>query len=178
MPFNITVTEGLAEIKTIEKRIAKKAQFISQYLLRQEKMKDPLAKDGGSLQVIAAERQAIGDLWQRSMDIRVAIYAANDRNTIEINKRARSITEWLMWRKDVAPNTQTFLGSIRQGIDRARGDATKRGASAIIAGQEARPEDIIVNIDEASLAHEIEAMEDTLGRLDGLLSLKNATITI
>jgi hypothetical protein len=38
--------------------------------------------------------------------------------------------------------------------------------------------DYVVNLNERELADKIEALETTLGILDGQLSLKNATITI
>jgi hypothetical protein len=39
-------------------------------------------------------------------------------------------------------------------------------------------DDIVVNVDEQKLAEDSERMEEVLGTLDGLLSLKNATVTI
>jgi hypothetical protein len=36
----------------------------------------------------------------------------------------------------------------------------------------------VININEQELAKEIELLEDTLGQLDGQLSLKNATVPI
>ena len=44
----ITVTEALAEIKTTQKRIEKKREHILNFAWRQERMKDPLERDGGS----------------------------------------------------------------------------------------------------------------------------------
>jgi hypothetical protein len=59
----------------------------------------------------------------------------------------------------------------------------QRSGSAVIQNvasvtQDAKPTDYIVNIDEARLAKEIEDLEETLGTLDGQLSLKNATVMI
>ena len=53
----ITITEALAEIKTVGKRVEKKREFIKSFLARQDGIKDPLEKDGGSYQAIARERQ-------------------------------------------------------------------------------------------------------------------------
>ena len=58
----LTITEALAEIKTIEKRIDKKRQSLQPYIARMDGVKDPLEKSGGSAAFIKAERQAIGDL--------------------------------------------------------------------------------------------------------------------
>jgi hypothetical protein len=43
-----SITEALAEINTIEKRIAKKQRFVHEHLLRQEQLKDPLEKSQGN----------------------------------------------------------------------------------------------------------------------------------
>lgn len=178
MKFNITITEALAEIKTIGKRVEKKKQFIGQYLLRQERLKDPLEKEGGSVEGIRRERQAIRDLQQRAVDIRLAIDAANEASKITVADQTRSIAEWLIWRREVAPAEQKFLGEIRSGIERVRQDVTKKGGAMVSVGDAAKPDDIIVHINEGELAKEIEAMETILGALDGQLSLKNATIVI
>lgn len=42
--MSITITEALAEIKTVAKRIEKKRDFIRAYLSRQEGVRDPLEK--------------------------------------------------------------------------------------------------------------------------------------
>lgn len=44
----MTITEGLAEIKTIGKRIEKKRTFVLNYVARQNMFVDVLAKEGGS----------------------------------------------------------------------------------------------------------------------------------
>jgi hypothetical protein len=62
----ITITEALADVKTIDKRIEKKKYFVQSYLVRQERLKDPLEKDGGATKVIHQERQAIQDLQERN----------------------------------------------------------------------------------------------------------------
>lgn len=43
---------------------------------------------------------------------------------------------------------------------------------------DAKPTDIVVNVDEQQLAKDIERLEETLGTLDGVLSLKNATVML
>src|SRR3954451_8770915 len=115
----ITITEALAELKTIDKRIEKKREFVLTYLLRQEMFKDPLEKDGGSVSAIKRETQAIHDLEERKIVIRRAIQQANERNSIAVGKQARSIADWLVWRREVAPIQQQFLANIRVKIEQA-----------------------------------------------------------
>ena len=172
-----TITEALAEIKTIDKRIEKKREFITTYLVRNEQLKDPLDRDGGSFEAIRRERQAIKDLEELKVAIRRAILDANQENTITLSGTIRSIADWLVWRREVAPTQERFLTTLRRNIDANRAEAQKRGL-AVAEPDKARERDLIVNLNEAELAEEIERFQETLGALDGQLSLKNATVTI
>lgn len=176
-PETTTITEALAELATIDKRINKKRQFVMQHLLRQEAMKDPLDRDGGSMKAIRAERQSIGDLLERKIRLRQAIQRANTETQITVGGVTRTIADWLVWRRDVAPLYSAFLQEMNTRIETMRQEATRKGLT-VVATEPTKPTDVIVNISEAELAREIEALEETLGRLDGLLSLKNATIMI
>ena len=178
MMRTLTITEALAELKTLDKRIEKKIGSISSFVMRQDAFKDPLEKQGGSVNFIIAERQAISDLQDNAVSIRAAIQAINSATRVAAGGVERSITEWLIWRRDVAPKQQAFLASIRKGIDDVRKKALQQGQQMVAAGSETKSTDIIVNVDEKKLAEETEQLENTLGVLDGLLSLKNATVTI
>lgn len=175
----ITITEGLAEIRTITKRIVSKRLSIVPYLTRQEGLKDPLEKNGGSPAVIAREMQAIKDLEDRIVAIRCAIQSANDATTVEINGMARTISQWIIWRRDIAPDLKSHLSLHRQTLASVRQTAIRQGNAVVTnADKAAKPTDFIINIDEGELAKAIEDMENTLGTLDGQLSLKNATVLI
>lgn len=171
----ITITEALAELKTLAKRIEKKREFVRSYLVRQEKLKDPL---GDSTKALKAERQAIGDLEERVVLLRRAIQKANEQTQVTVNGQTRSIAEWLIWRKEVAPEQQRFLMVLSGVIQNARNDAQRRGFAVVPSGNESKPEDMIINLDEKELGSQIEALEETLGSLDGQLSLKNATVLV
>lgn len=175
----MTITEALAELKTIGKRIEKKRAYINSYLMRQDALKDPLEKVGGSAKVIHQERQAIGDLEGRHVAIRLAIQKINHETPVTVEGIKKSLADWLTWRKEIAAGQQQFLGNIRMQVDRARAVALQRGAAAVSGSAEAtKPQDVIINIDEALLAEEQEQLETILGGLDGQLSLKNATVMI
>jgi hypothetical protein len=174
----MTITEALAEIKTVQKRINKKQEFIQAYLLRQEQFKDPLEGDGGCRVVVGKERQAIADLEQRIVDLRLAINAANEETVLSVNGVEKSIAEWIVWRREVAPGAQNFLRKLNATIQSARQEAMRRGVTVVQDEGAAGSEDVIVNVDESTLATEIEGMEEVLGILDGQLSLKNATTAI
>lgn len=174
----VTITEALAELKTLDKRIQKKRESIGQYLIRQEKFKDPLASSGGSEAFVRAERQSVADLEENIIAIRSAIQKANLETTVTIEGVTRSITDWLSWRRDVAPKQQDFFGRIRATINDMRKKAAGINAQVVGAGEAKTPEDVLVNLDEKKLSEETEKLETTLGYLDGQLSLKNATVTI
>lgn len=174
----VTITEALAEIKTIAKRIEKKEIFVRQFLLRQEAFKDPLALEGGSPKAIAEAMQSIADLRRRHVAIRSAITAANMRIRVTLGAgstvRSQTITEWLTWRREVAPGEVAFVKSLQQGIATVRSQAMAKGVR-VSAGEAEKPTDVVVNLDEGALARGAEDLEAVLGELDGQLSLKNAT---
>lgn len=174
----LTITEALAEIKTIGKRIEAKRTFINGILWRPEAIRDPHEKDGGSSQLIARERQAIGDLETRVVNLRRAIQSANEITPVAINGVSRCIADWLVWRRDVAPGFKTHLAAIRQSLANMRDQARKQGVGIAATADAAQRNDVVVNVNEQALAAEIEGLEDTLGQLDGQLSLKNATVVL
>jgi len=174
---NFTVTEALAEIKTIDKRVGKKRSFITDNLLRQEQLKDPLAKGGGQEAVIKVEMQSMNDLLQRQERLRSRINGSNLVTTIEIGGTVKSIAGWIIWKREIAPGEGEFMADVmsrlRQIRDRGRREGVRLGDN-----EQLRPTDYHVNIDEQQLAALSELLEDILGKLDGFLSLKNATTFI
>ncbi len=83
----------------------------------------------------------------------------------------------------MAPGVQQLQSNIRTRLTLLRDQAKRQGHTVIQSNvasvsQDSKPTDYIVNVDEAALAKEIEDMEETLGVLDGQLSLKNATTLI
>lgn len=179
MSTTLTITEALAEIKTIGKRLESKRQFVQQYLARQDAVRDPLQSQGGSVAALRAERQGISDLQARLVALRAAIQSGNVSTSVTLGINTRSIQDWLTWRREVAPGEKQFLNAVRASLASLRQQAMNKGVAIRgAAEQTSAPTDVIVNIDERSLASEIEDLETTLGALDGQLSLKNATTFI
>ena len=173
----LTITEALAEIQTIRKRISKKQEFVQNYLYRQEMLKDPLQADGGSVAAIEHELQSIHDLETRQIELRRAIARANTENTIRAGDYEKTIADWLVWRREIAPIQQAFLSRLSYQLVQIRQEAQRKGA-IVTSGEAKNPQDYVVNISEQDLAIEIENLETVLGTLDGQLSLKNATIVL
>jgi hypothetical protein len=174
--MDITITEALAEVPTISKRIAKKQQFVLDFLSRQNGVRDPHEKDGGSVTLIQQNLQGIADLESRLIAIRSGIAASNAVTTITIGTTTRTITDWLTWRREVAEGQRSRLNNVAANLRAIRAKAQAQGVKV-----SENPEgftDFLVNINEKDLSEQIEALETTLGALDGQLSLKNATTTI
>jgi hypothetical protein len=181
----LTITEALQEIKTIGKRLEKKRQSISPYLVRDSRTRDPLEKDGGSEKFIHSERQAIADLENRVVAIRTAIQRSNLDSSITVGTKGRTVAEWLTWRRELSSGHKAFLSSISAGLTNVRDQVQKKGGKVVaaavaineVSGPDAPPQ-LIINIDERKLIQDIEEIEETLGTLDGKLSLFNATTVI
>lgn len=175
----MTITEALAELKTIQKRIEKKQGAMGGYLARQDGIRDPLEKDGGSVLFIERERQAVTDLQTRLVKIRTTIQQVNQMTPIMVAGDTKTIAEWLTWRKEVAPNAQQFVKLIRGAVNDFRKTALQKGQGVYGPGQTpTAPTDVIVNVNEVELATLAEHLETVLGELDGQLSLKNATVMV
>lgn len=175
----MTITEALAEIKTISKRVEKKRGSITKFLGRQDGLRDPLEKDGGSRSFILRETQSIQDLLKRLVSIRTAIQRVNLSTSLTVEGETHTIQEWLTWKKEVAPGSQSHLLRVQQGINTLRTQAVRQGLQIVTPG--ATPQgttDFLINVDEGALAKEAERVETILGVLDGQLSLKNATIMV
>lgn len=177
--MSITITEALAEIKTISKRIETKRAFIIAYLARPDAVKDPLEKDGGSVEANRREMQGIRDLCGRILTLRAGIRRANEKTLVTINGATLSISDWLTWRREVVPILKTFNASIKGQLESARREAKNRDVAIVPQGGTATARgDIIINMDESAFAKSLEDLDITLGTLDGVLSMKNATVTI
>lgn len=168
------ITLALAETKTLQKRIEEKQNFILQYLTRQSIRVDPLAKEGGSEVAVSQAMQSIRDLQSRLLTIRHKITEANQKTMVTVEGVTMTVTDWLNWKREVAPYRQLLLKGMRQKIDQNRSWSQN---TSKVPGQE-NTLDIVVTYSEIKLAEEIENLEKTLGTLDGQLSLVNAVVQV
>lgn len=176
----MTITEALAELKTVQARLEKKHQAVATYLMRDARLKDPLEKEGGSVEFVKRERQAMSDLQLRKVALRTSIQRSNLETIVTINGKVMSVAEWLTWRRECATFHGGVLNSFVQGIKQVRDRALKEGRTIkpATSGVELEEKDVVVNLDERKLMEEVEQHETTLGELDGRLSLLNATTHI
>ena len=170
---DITITEALAELRTIVKRVAAKEQFILGNIGRHSMTVDPHGNDGGSEKLVAEAMQSRGDLLQRLIDIRTAIQLSNLQTKVTVTGVERTISEWLAWRREVEGTEHRFMNAqaatIAQARNKVHADRTKEGMEKA---------DLIVYVNEADLAERHERHEQILGELDGKLTLTNSLTTI
>lgn len=174
----MTITEALAEIKLINDKVNKKRGIVMDNLVRAKHIPDSLITKGGTPAVIASEVQSIIDLEARLSKIRCAIMAANLANTAECNGITDTLYGWLVWKREVARNRASFYEQIysqtKRKIDQAvtqvqvyKNDA---GTPLVVEWETALP--------YMEYATKHNDVTETLNKLDGILSLKNATIMI
>jgi hypothetical protein len=176
----MTITEALAELKTINKRLQTKRQNTMNYVARDIRAKDPLEREGGSVAFLIRERQGIADLEKRIVAIRTAIQHSNLETRASIGGHDMSVAEWLTWRREVSTSSREYLSLLIANIKGLRDKMQKEGRMLVSAQAEASggPADVVVHLNEKELLEELEVFDVVLGELDGRLSLLNATTTI
>lgn len=192
--YTITNTEALAKITLLINKMDKKNEFILRFLTRQEQYKDPLEKSvaGGSPVAIQSELQAVNDLQEELVKLRLAIAESNAITLITVAGITQTVARWLIWKREVYPKAQYLYDKMSQTISSARGILSQASVKKLIRNvrsfegleRNINPEDdrdtggIVVNIDEKQLQERIEKLSETYDTLDGALSLKNATTFI
>jgi|SRR5208337_773954 len=176
----MTITEALAELKTINKRLLTKRNSTLQFVARDIRAKDPLEREGGSVEFLKRERQGIADLEKRFVLIRTAIQKSNLETLTSIGGHIMSVAEWLTWRREISSGSREYINILQSNIKGLRDKMQKEGRSLVSADKESSggPADVVVHLNEKELIEEIEVFDTLLGELDGRLSLLNATTTI
>jgi hypothetical protein len=176
----ITITEALAEVHLINKKLEKKRLEVRPLLTQLDHQTDPYEKDGGSKKIVEETLQSITDLENRLVSIRSAIAKANLNENITVQGETKTIFHWLAWRREVAENRSSFLNTTATTVQ----SAIERNATNPVAYKDKDNNDapkfakLEVNVDWKTLQEEREKIQTILGELDGQLSLKNATITV
>jgi len=173
----MTITEAMAEIKVIVKRVNKKIESLKEYVIRPDAVRDPLEDSGGSTEYVRSEVQSIRDLFQRIMDLRVGIQKKNQETELTIEGVSRSVSEWLTWRREVASLEKLLTDTLWGIIVAARREQRSR-AQALESGEVKNQFELVCNVDEADLLKTRETNEAVLEQLDGQLSLLNATVNL
>ncbi len=178
MSEKMTVTEALSEVNLIKKKIEANDNLILGNLLRPTHAKDIYEKDGGSEKFNATVFQSTRDLNTKLIKIRSAISTANLTHSIAIGKEIKTIHDWLIWKREVF---QKYHQVVNQAQARAKTQLESYTNSPKVYKDEEDRQQLVQwvsNVDISALQKEAQELSDMYNKLDGQLSLKNATITV
>jgi len=162
----MTVTEALSKINLTQKKIADKRSAFPQYISRPEMMKDPLETEGGSEKYITEQRQAIRDLEAYLIALRVAVAESNAQTSLSVGGSTRPVSEWLIWKRDIAAGFRQELQSILSAVSSERQRYSRQVKDNV---------ELTICVSETEIQKEVELYSMMWEDLDGQLSLKNAT---
>lgn len=174
----MTITESLSEIKLITKKLERKRQYVLGNLIRVGHVPDPLTSTGGSEETLRREIQGCIDLEMRLIEIRQAIAKANTEHKIKIENTDMTIQAWLTWKREIAQVSASFYQAIHANIKREMDQNGRQPKVYQDAEQKTHLVNFIPNYDLTKAVAGENAIREALEKLDGLLSLKNATIVI
>jgi hypothetical protein len=178
----MTITEALSEINLIKKKLISKRAAIQQTLVRATHMPDVYEKEGGSRQFMSREMQSIADLNLRLIRIRSEISRVNQTTFITITEGeltiSQSIHDWLIWKREVIKDLLSFMQQVTHAVKMHNDTASKqpqvykdeKDAVALVKYE--------VNIHYPDWMLTQANLNAALEKLDGQLSLKNATTFI
>lgn len=181
MMEQMTITEALAEIKLIEKKASKKQETILANLTSMEHLPDVYKEVGGTKEMVKREYQGLNDLWKRLTVIREAIAKSNAETKLTVEGHTRSVNQWLAWKREVQDKQIEFIGSVisktKQVLDR------EAAAPRIVKSNDPVNEPTLLvkitsNIDIPAMTKDQDIYVTLKEKLDGQLSLKNATTTL
>lgn len=173
-----TITEALAEVKLIEKKLIKKRELVLANLTRFAHMKDPMEADGGTAAFVEREHQAMRDLQTRLEKIRCSIADANLKTEVTVGETTKSMFEWLTWKREVAPGYLNFLKQAHLSTKSAIDNQNSRPGVVTDSEGKQKLAELILNVNYLDYIRQAEKANDLLEQLDGQLSLKNATVLI
>lgn len=181
MSTTLTITEALAELRTIEKRLAKKRDFVKHNLHRPEQVADVFLDDGGMEAVVLREMQSIGDLEERAIRIRDAITASNQVTGLVVGEKSRTVHQWLVWKREIVSHQISLRQAISSELVRAEQGIrdkvyrVQRGSDGPV---EELPVRMVYALPRKRIMEELDEIETTLGQLDGKLTLSNSRTEI
>lgn len=171
----ITITEALAEIKLITKKLESKGKFVTTNLTRYKHVPD---KIGDSEKKLNEEMQSINDLYKRMVKIRNVISKANLANTIKIADEEMPITDWLSWKREVAQGQKILYLNIQSTLKREIDKVEMSPQGYKDADGNNKFFELVCNLSYPEYVTKTQEVQEKLDKLDGLLSLKNATIVV
>lgn len=174
----LTITEALSELNLIKKKIEGKKKTILSNLTRPKHLVDPFLKEGGSKDYIHHEIQSIKDLMSRYLSIKGSIAKANTTNNVSINGKTMSIHDWLNWKRDLSANDLKFNEAIHISVKNQLDQQQKFPQVYKDEKEQTHLLEFESNVDYGDFIKKTEEITEFIEKLDGQLSLKNATIIL
>ena len=179
MKTEITITEALQELKTIDKRIASAKDFVLSYGVRQGTTIDPLDLEGGSHKAVPAKLDSIRDLLERKVSIRSAINAKNASTEVTVSGQTRTVADWIIWRREAfKQEIEAWAALQRKVLDARQQCASKNIQLKEDGSQPSKVNEAACFIPEGAISKRIQQLQEIESTLDGKLSVVNATTTI
>ena len=147
-------------------------------LVTAKHIKDPFESTGGAIAHLKSEVQSSEDLNSRYIKIKGAIAQANINNLITVNGVTQSIHDWLIWKRDVAKTDISFTENVYKDVKQRMDAHQQKPLIFKNEKDETQLVELVSNIDQAEWLKKAEILNETFEKLDGQLSLKNATIVI
>lgn len=163
----ITIQEILTDLKYRSKRAEKKGQSVLSNLYRTANTVDKMLADGGTEKFCDREMQGMNDMLMLIVAQRAAIQKSNLTTVLTVEGDTMSVAEWIIWKREVYPVQQAFLNSMLANLRRVSSTPRKVDEP-----------DIIYHVSEQKVIKTLERLQNQFEKLDGLLSLNNATVTV
>lgn len=173
-----TITEALSELNLLKKKIEKKESVLREAIFNVAHAKDPFESEGGSKDYVGRELQAVSDLRRRFVKIRSSISKANLEHKITLGEETRSIYDWLSWKREISEGEISLYKDLYTRTESQINRVKQQPQVYKDENNENKMVSFIFNHDLGTLSKKQESLTETIEKLDGLLSLKNATITI
>lgn len=164
----LTVTQALARVGTLQARLEKKRETVRTYAARDSRLSDPIKEEGGAVAYVRQNMDAIRDLERNLVAVRTAIQKANFDSKLTVCGMTRTVQEWLNWRREILPDQKHFWEELLRTIDQERRRLAGRDEKA----------DVIVHFPEDKARDELATLVEIEGTLDEQLSLYNATVKV
>lgn len=173
-----TITEALSEINLIKKKIESAQQTVLSVLNKPKHLDDAFKSDGGSPKLIERQVQSMNDNFSRLEKIRSAVSQANLDTSITVGETTKTIFDWLTWKREVAESHLTFAKNVYTQA-KVELDRVAR-VPQVYKDEEGKTHllEIESNVDLGTWLKKQEVLTETLEKLDGQLSLKNATVLV
>jgi hypothetical protein len=169
------LAEALTSIKTDKKKWETDKNFVMANVVRDDRLKDSLEAQGGTKTVLQRTLQSMEDHETQIVAKLYAIQGANREVKLTIGSKTKSVGEWIIWRREVAPMREKRFNELLSRIEQSKQMVNNPRYVAAAPGQDLK---VLVEIDEKKLLDTMKEHQDIMGAIDSKLSVLNATTGI